>query len=106
MIRLASTPKGSSPMSSVALMSSGRIFAPHPHRPTRRADVDPLAGLLAFSATGLLASYLAVMMPASDPSEVLLEVVLVGATAPFAALMGLAVGRQSHRSEPKQGGPC
>jgi uncharacterized MnhB-related membrane protein len=55
--------------------------------------VDPLASLVGFSATGLLASYLLVSMLASDLS-VLLKAALVGATAPFAALMGLAVGRQ------------
>jgi hypothetical protein len=81
-------------MSSVALIASWRRFAPHPRRPDWHADVDPLVCLLAFSATGLLASCLLVLMLASDPSTVLLEVVLVSATAPFAALMGLAVGRQ------------
>jgi hypothetical protein len=33
-------------------------------------------------------------MQASAPSTVLLNAVLVGATAPFAALVGLAVDRQ------------
>jgi len=78
-------------MSSIA---SAPMLAPHPRRPARCADVDPLACLLAFSATGLLAGHLAVMMQASDPIDVLLQVLLVGATAPFAALIGLAVGRQ------------
>jgi hypothetical protein len=97
-------------MSSVALVGSRRIFAPHPRLPARRADVDPLACLVAFSTTGLLANCLAAMIQASDPSEVplqvLLQVLLVGATAPFAALMGLAIGRKPDRSEPKPGGPC
>jgi len=78
-------------MSSVA---SRRIRTRHPRLTDWRADVDPLTCLMAFSATGLLVSYLLVLMQASDPSTVLLNVVLVGATAPFAALMGLAVGRQ------------
>jgi hypothetical protein len=94
------------PMSSVASIAGGRLFAPRPRLPAWRADVDPLACLAAFSATGLLASNLAGMMQASDPFDVLLQVALVGATAPFAALLGLAVGRQPDRSEPKQGGPC
>jgi len=81
-------------MSSVALIASRRMFAPHRRLPDWSADVDPLVCLLVFSATGLLASYLLVLLLMSDLSTVLLEVVLVGATAPFAALMGLAVGRQ------------
>lgn len=81
-------------MSSVSLIASRRMFAPHPRLPHWRADVHPLACLLAFSATGLLASYLAMMIHGSEPSEVLLKVVLVGAAAPSAALVGPAVGHQ------------
>ena len=81
-------------MSSVAIIASWRRFAPHRRLPDWDADVDPLLCLLGFSATGLLESYLLVLMLASDLSTALLKVVLVGATAPFAALMGLAVGRQ------------
>jgi hypothetical protein len=93
-------------MSSVAWIVGEPMVAPYPGLPSWRGDVDALACLLAFSATGLLASSLAVMMPTSDPSELVLDVVLIGATAPFAALIGLAVGRQPCRSEPEQGGPC
>jgi len=78
-------------MSSVA---SRRIRTRHPRLTDWRADVDPLACLLGFSATGLLVGYLLVLMQASAPSTVLLNAVLVGATAPFAALVGLAVDRQ------------
>jgi hypothetical protein len=81
-------------MSSVALIASRRVFAPHRRRPDWHADVDPLVCLLVFSATGLLASYFLVLMLACDLSTVPLEVALVGATAPFAARMGLAAGRQ------------
>ena len=81
-------------MPSVALIAGRRGFAPHPRLPDRRADVEPLVCLLVFSATGLLASYLLGVMLADDLSTVLLEIVLVGATAPVAALTGLAVGRQ------------
>lgn len=81
-------------MSPVALSAVRRRFAPHRRLQDWSADVEQLVCLLVFSATGLLASYLQVLMLASDLSTVLLEVVLVGATAPFAALMGLAAGRQ------------
>ena len=81
-------------MPSVALIAGRHGFAPHPRLPDRRADVEPLVCLLVFSATGLLASYLLGVMLADDLSTVLLEIVLVGATPPVAALMGLAVGRQ------------
>ena len=82
-------------MSSAASIASGRKWVPHRPLPDWRADVDPLVCLLVFSATGLLASCLLVLMPASDLATVLRDVVLVGATAPFAALTGLAVGRHS-----------
>ena len=82
-------------MSLVALLAGARMFAPHPHLPDQRVDVEPLVCLVVFSATGLLASCLLVLMLADDLSTLLLEVVLVGATAPFAALMGLIFGRQS-----------
>ena len=81
-------------MSWVALIAGWRGFAPHRRLPDRDADVDPLVCVLAFSTTGLLESFLLVLMLASDLSTVVLDVVLVGVTAPFAALMGLAVGRQ------------
>jgi len=81
-------------MSSVASIASWRRFVPYPRLPSWRTDVDPLVCLLVFTVTGLLTSYLLVLMPTNDLSTVLLDVVLVGATAPFAALMGLAVGRQ------------
>jgi hypothetical protein len=68
-------------------MTAGIPDGPVPWR------VDPLASLVGFSATELLASYLLVSMLASDLS-VLLKAAQVGATAPFAALMGLALGRQ------------
>ena len=80
-------------MSSAALIAGWRLFAPHRRLPDWYADVDPLVCMLVFSATGLLESYLLLLMLASELSAVLLEVVLVAVTAPFAALMGLAVGR-------------
>lgn len=82
-------------MSSLALIAGRRRFVPHPRLPERCAAVDPLVCLLVFSVTGLLGSCLVVLMLPSDPSANFLQVLLVGATAPVAALMGLVVGRRS-----------
>jgi hypothetical protein len=62
--------------------------------PQRMAD-EPLACLLAFSAAGLFGSCLASMPQGDGPASALLKLVLIVATAPFAALTGLVIGRQS-----------
>lgn len=85
-------------MSLLTLMASRqRRVAPPRHRGTpgpRPASDDFLTCLLAFSAAGLFASCLALAMQHEIPHVALLELVLICAAPPLAALVGLLMIRR------------
>jgi hypothetical protein len=60
----------------------------------RSAPDDLLTCLLAFSAVGLFASCLALAMDHEIPHIAVLELVLIGAAPPLAAVVGLAMIRR------------
>ena len=88
-------------MSILTLMASLRRPAASPRHHgnadrSRPASDDFLTCLLAFSAAGLFASCLALAMQHEIPHVALLELVLICAAPPLAAIIGLLMIRRRH----------
>lgn len=88
-------------MSILTLMASLRRPAVSPRRDnnahgSHSASDDFLTCLLAFSAAGLFASCLALAMQHEIPHVAVLELVLICAAPPLAAIVGLLMIRRRH----------
>jgi hypothetical protein len=84
-------------LTSIASWRRSAASAPDRSRFDRRAAPDNLLTcLLAFSAVGLFASCLALAMEHEIPHVAVLELVLICAAPPLAAIAGLLMLRRRH----------